>query len=102
MYPNLYYVFEDFFGVKIGFLRFINSFGFFVVIAFIPAAGSSLACCSSHTLVPGGKGAEATNNAKVMMVQVSNWCRRSGGFFSVILRLPAQAAISSGAIMATE
>jgi phosphatidylglycerol---prolipoprotein diacylglyceryl transferase len=38
MYPNLYYVFEDFFGVKIPFLRFINSFGFFVAIAFIVAA----------------------------------------------------------------
>lgn len=38
MYPNLYYVFEDFFGVKIGFLRFINSFGFFVALAFLAAA----------------------------------------------------------------
>lgn len=38
MYPNLYYVFEDFFGVKIGILRFINSFGFFVAIAFLVAA----------------------------------------------------------------
>ena len=38
MYPNLYYVFEDFFGVKIGFLRFINSFGFFVAISFLVAA----------------------------------------------------------------
>src|SRR5438309_9245195 len=38
MYPNLYYVFEDFFGIKIGFLRFINSFGFFVAISFLIAA----------------------------------------------------------------
>lgn len=38
MYPNLYYVFEDLFGVQIGFLRFINSFGFFVAIAFLVAA----------------------------------------------------------------
>jgi prolipoprotein diacylglyceryltransferase len=38
MYPNLYYVFEDFFGIRIGFLRFINSFGFFVAIAFLVAA----------------------------------------------------------------
>lgn len=38
MYPNLYYVFEDLFGIKIGFLRFINSFGFFVAIAFLVAA----------------------------------------------------------------
>jgi prolipoprotein diacylglyceryltransferase len=38
MYPNLYYVFEDLFGIKIGFLRFINSFGFFVAMAFLVAA----------------------------------------------------------------
>src|SRR5215203_3406776 len=38
MYPNLYYFFKDAFGVKIGFLRFINSFGFFVAISFLVAA----------------------------------------------------------------
>lgn len=38
MYPNLYYVFQDLFGVKIGLLRFINSFGFFVAIAFLVSA----------------------------------------------------------------
>jgi phosphatidylglycerol---prolipoprotein diacylglyceryl transferase len=38
MYPNLYYVFKDFFGVEIEFLRFVNSFGFFVAIAFLVAA----------------------------------------------------------------
>jgi prolipoprotein diacylglyceryltransferase len=38
MYPNLYYVFEDFFGIRIGILRFVNSFGFFVAIAFLVAA----------------------------------------------------------------
>ncbi len=38
MYPNLYYFFKDVFNVKIGFLRFINSFGFFVAIAFLVAA----------------------------------------------------------------
>lgn len=35
MYPNLYYVFKDFFGVEWNFLQIINSFGFFVAIAFI-------------------------------------------------------------------
>ncbi|MBZ4187835.1 prolipoprotein diacylglyceryl transferase [Niabella beijingensis] len=35
MYPNLYYVFSDFFGVKWNFLHFVNSFGFFVALAFI-------------------------------------------------------------------
>lgn len=38
MYPNLYYAFKDLFGVDWKFLRFINSFGFFVAIAFILAA----------------------------------------------------------------
>jgi phosphatidylglycerol---prolipoprotein diacylglyceryl transferase len=38
MYPNLYYVFKDLFGVDAPPLRFINSFGFFVALAFIVAA----------------------------------------------------------------
>ena len=38
MYPNLYYFFREAFGIEIGFLRFINSFGFFVAIAFLVAA----------------------------------------------------------------
>jgi prolipoprotein diacylglyceryl transferase len=38
MYPNLYYAFKDLFGLEIGPLRFINSFGFFVAIAFFVAA----------------------------------------------------------------
>lgn len=38
MYPNLYYAFKDLFGVEWTVLRFVNSFGFFVAIAFILAA----------------------------------------------------------------
>ncbi len=38
MYPNLYFAFKDLFGVEWKFLRFVNSFGFFVAIAFIVAA----------------------------------------------------------------
>lgn len=38
MYPNLYYAFKDLFGVEWTGLRFINSFGFFVALAFIAAA----------------------------------------------------------------
>ncbi|MGB3006278.1 MAG: prolipoprotein diacylglyceryl transferase family protein [Chitinophagaceae bacterium] len=38
MYPNLYYAFKDLFGVDWKFLRFVNSFGFFVAIAFIISA----------------------------------------------------------------
>jgi prolipoprotein diacylglyceryltransferase len=38
MYPNLYYFFKDAFGVEWEWARFLNSFGFFVAIAFIIAA----------------------------------------------------------------
>ena len=38
MYPNLYFAFKDLFGVEWSFLRFVNSFGFFVAIAFILSA----------------------------------------------------------------
>ena len=38
MYPNLYYIFKDWFGIDWAFLKILNSFGFFVAIAFIVAA----------------------------------------------------------------
>jgi phosphatidylglycerol---prolipoprotein diacylglyceryl transferase len=38
MYPNLYYAFKDLFGVDWPGLRFLNSFGFFVALAFLAAA----------------------------------------------------------------
>lgn len=38
MYPNLYYFFKDIFGVEWEGLKIINSFGFFVALAFIAAA----------------------------------------------------------------
>lgn len=38
MYPNLYYFFKDVFGIELSFLKLINSFGFFVALAFIAAA----------------------------------------------------------------
>lgn len=38
MYPNLYYAFKDLFGIDISGLKIINSFGFFVALAFIAAA----------------------------------------------------------------
>ncbi|HRG92309.1 MAG TPA: prolipoprotein diacylglyceryl transferase [Chitinophagaceae bacterium] len=38
MYPNLYYAFRDLFGVEIEGLRVVNTFGFFVAIAFIISA----------------------------------------------------------------
>ena len=37
MYPNLYYVFSDLFGIEISFLKLVNSFGFFVAMAFVTA-----------------------------------------------------------------
>lgn len=38
MYPNLYFAFKDLFGIEWPFLKFLNSFGFFVALAFIAAA----------------------------------------------------------------
>ena len=38
MYPTLFHFFYDWFGIKIQFLRAINSFGFFVAISFISGA----------------------------------------------------------------
>lgn len=38
MYPNLYYAFKDLFGVEVAPLRFVNSFGFFVALAFLVGA----------------------------------------------------------------
>jgi len=40
MYPNLYYALKDLFGVgeSFKFLRFVNSFGFFVALSFFAAA----------------------------------------------------------------
>src|SRR5262245_27043605 len=38
MYPNLYFAFQDLFGISWRPLRYVNSFGFFVAISFIVAA----------------------------------------------------------------
>lgn len=38
MYPNLYYVFKDWFGVEWKVLGFLNTFGFMVAMGFIAAA----------------------------------------------------------------
>ena len=35
MYPNLYYLLEDLLGLKVNALKLINSFGFFVALAFV-------------------------------------------------------------------
>ena len=35
MYPNLYYLVQDLFGVKLNALKLVNSFGFFVALAFV-------------------------------------------------------------------
>lgn len=37
MYPNFYYIFKDWFGIELDFLKIINSFGFFVAISFLLA-----------------------------------------------------------------
>src|SRR4051812_3941914 len=38
MYPNLYYLFKDLFGIELGFLQIFQSFGMMVAIAFLTAA----------------------------------------------------------------
>lgn len=38
MYPNLYYALKDLLGLEIEKLQFVNSFGFFVAIAFVVSA----------------------------------------------------------------
>jgi len=38
MYPTLYHAFLDLFGIELAGLRFLNSFGFFVAVAFIVAS----------------------------------------------------------------
>ncbi len=38
MYPNLYYAFKDLFGVEIPGLKVLQTFGFFVAVAFLAAA----------------------------------------------------------------
>lgn len=35
MYPNLYYLVQDLFGLKLNALKLVNSFGFFVALAFV-------------------------------------------------------------------
>ncbi len=37
MYPTLYHAFLDLFGIDLPGLKFLNSFGFFVAIAFVAA-----------------------------------------------------------------
>lgn len=38
MYPNLFYAFADLFGIELHFLKLVNSFGFFVAMAFLVAS----------------------------------------------------------------
>ena len=35
MYPNLYYLIKDLFGIELNALKLVNSFGFFVAMAFV-------------------------------------------------------------------
>lgn len=38
MYPNLYYLFKDLFGLSLPFLKVVNTFGFCVALSFLAAA----------------------------------------------------------------
>ena len=35
MYPNLFYLIKDLFGIELNALKLVNSFGFFVAMAFV-------------------------------------------------------------------
>ncbi len=35
MYPNLYYLVKDLYGIELNALKLVNSFGFFVALAFV-------------------------------------------------------------------
>jgi len=39
VYPNLYFLFQDLFGVEISVLKLVNSFGLMVALAFVAASG---------------------------------------------------------------
>ena len=39
MYPNLYFLFQDLFGVEISALKLVNSFGLLVALAFVAGSG---------------------------------------------------------------
>lgn len=39
VYPNLYFLFQDLFGVEIAALKLVNSFGLMVALAFVAASG---------------------------------------------------------------
>ena len=38
MYPNLYFLFQDLFGIEISALKLVNSFGLMVALAFVVAS----------------------------------------------------------------
>lgn len=39
VYPNLYFLFQDLFGVEISALKLVNSFGLLVALAFVAGSG---------------------------------------------------------------
>ena len=38
LYPNLYFLFQDLFGIEIAALKLVNSFGLMVALAFVAAS----------------------------------------------------------------
>jgi len=69
MYPNLFYVFKDLFGIEIEGLRFVNSFGFFVAIAFIIAA----VILSKELQRKSGQGFFQPSEMQIMVGEPANW-----------------------------
>jgi phosphatidylglycerol:prolipoprotein diacylglycerol transferase len=77
MYPNLYYLVEDWFGLKLNALKLVNSFGFFVAIAFI---------ASGYVLYTELKRKEAlgeffANDESVLVGAPAKWTELLSNFF---------------------
>lgn len=69
MYPNLYYAFKDLFGLEWPVLRFVNSFGFFVAIAFLTAA----AVLTQELKRKSGQGLFAPTETTILVGEKASW-----------------------------
>ena len=73
MYPSLYHFFSDIFGLEINFLKAVNSFGFFVALAFI----AGVWVFSKETR-------RKENEKIVLPVKVKEWKGKPAGYKEII------------------
>lgn len=69
MYPNLYYAFKDLLGLDWPVLRFVNSFGFFVAIAFLTAAY----VLTQELKRKSGQGLFVPNETTILIGEPASW-----------------------------